>query len=88
MRGNGGRDALPGRPTAAPLTANAPLLMERGADMETTAGRRRGTRGPEGQLRVVREDRTRARAADEYSGPWRASDPERDLRACGSGYSD
>jgi len=42
MRENGGRTPSPGRPTAAPLTAGTPLSMEKGASMETAAGRQGG----------------------------------------------
>ena len=73
MRENGGPTPSPGRPTAAPLTANTPLSMEKGTRMETTAGRRRSTRRPAPAAAEGKIERLYERRADATGGP--AADP-------------
>ena len=67
MREIGSRTPSPGRPAAAPLTANALLLMEKGARMETAAGRRRSMRAPAAAAAEGKIERLHERGADAAS---------------------
>ncbi len=67
MREIGGPTSSPGRPTAAPLTADTLLSMEMGARTETASGRRSCIWAPEVAAGNGNMERLHERGADAAS---------------------